>query len=65
VSWYLRSFQDEDTHQSAWNGFSRTVYALCGAQFQPVPVAYGGYFLANPSPAQVCPDCARVSGVVR
>lgn len=61
MSWYLRSLADRDTHRGTWSGASRSVHAVCGAEFQPVALPTGGYFLPGlpPDPLQICPDCYR------
>lgn len=64
--WYLRSAGDRDTHYGSWSGHTGSVRALCGAEFQPFPLPYGGTFLPG-TPLhedQVCPDCrSKISGL--
>jgi hypothetical protein len=59
AAWYLRSMSDNDTHYGSWSGVSRSVHALCGVEFQPVRLPYGGTFLPGmpPDPDQICPAC--------
>lgn len=64
VSWYLRSMGDRDTHRGQWSGTTRSVHSLCGLEFAPVALPYGGFFLPGtpPDPDQICSQCgtARV-----
>lgn len=34
--WYLRSMGDRDTHRGAYSIVTRSVHALCGAEFEPL-----------------------------
>jgi hypothetical protein len=45
VGWYLRSMADRDTHRGRWSGVTRSVHSVCGLEFQPVALSYGGFFL--------------------
>jgi hypothetical protein len=59
MTWYLRSLSDQDTHRGTWSGASRSVHAVCGAEFQPVALPYGGFVLPGlpPDPDQICSQC--------
>lgn len=61
--WYLRSYDDGDTHRGVYSIATRTTHAVCGAEFVPVkrgdgePLTSVGY---PPNHDQVCPACLRV-----
>ncbi|MGH3825424.1 MAG: hypothetical protein ACRDRA_21675 [Pseudonocardiaceae bacterium] len=58
--WYLRSMGDRDTHRGTYSIATRSVHAVCGAEFEPLkltngtPIALAG---SPPDPAQVCREC--------
>jgi len=60
LTWYLRSYQDEDTHRAAALAADGTVRAMCGLTFQPVVHPLDGVpaCLSSPPDAlQMCPAC--------
>lgn len=61
AAWFLRSMADGDTHRGIYSPATRSVHAVCGAEFIPRPVGLRGERLslpgAPPDPAQVCPRC--------
>jgi hypothetical protein len=61
-AWYLKSMSDQDTHRGAYSPATRSVHAVCGIEFRPVPIGLTGDRLAlsghPPYPQQICPDCA-------
>lgn len=61
MTWYLRSLSDADTHRGVLE--SGAVFALCGATFPPLPLAYGTVaLLGGPAdPGQICPRCYRAT----
>jgi hypothetical protein len=71
VSWFLRSYADQDTHRGSWRA-DGLVHALCGVVFAPLgrmevtgpppdrlvdasPALPG----PPPDPAQACPACQQ------
>jgi hypothetical protein len=61
VSWYLRSIGDRDTHRGEWSPVTRSVIAVCGVEFVPLPLPFDRIALSGspPDPAQICPQCYR------
>ena len=57
-AWYLRSLGDADTHLGVYSPASRSVLAVCGAEFQPVPVGLQGQHLALPGQPRTRTRCA-------
>jgi hypothetical protein len=41
---------DRDTHRGQCPGVTRSVHSLCGLEFQPVALPYGGFFLPGTPP---------------
>lgn len=60
-AWFVRSMGDADTHRGVYSPATRSVHAMCGIEFQPVPVSWPpklGPLPGNPpDPQQVCPQC--------
>ena len=64
--WFLRSMSNQDTHRGTYSIITRSVHALCGAEFEPLKRSNGAPIMltpAPPDPDQVCQDCQ--SGVAR
>jgi hypothetical protein len=65
MNWYLRSMADRDTHRGTYSPVTRSVHAVCGAEFVPRRLGLGGDRLAlhgwPPDPDQICPECAQNS----
>jgi hypothetical protein len=63
TAWYVRSMSDNDTHCGWYCTTTRSVHAVCGAEFVPLPVGWRGDQLAltgqPPDPDQICPTCYR------
>lgn len=62
TGWYLRSMSDRDTHRGTYSITTRSVIALCGAEFQPLRTTTGVPIALKPTPPdpdQVCPTCRR------
>lgn len=63
TEWYVRSMGDNDTHRGRYCTTTRSVHALCGMEFMPLPIGWGGHRLAlpgqPPDPEQICSDCYR------
>lgn len=63
TEWYVRSMGDNDTHRGQYSTTTRSVHALCGIEFVPLPIGWRGDRLTlpgqPPDPKQVCPDCYR------
>src|SRR5437763_1969697 len=61
--WYLRTYEDEDTHWGLFDG--TTVTSVCHEKFEPMVTALPGIepvmaLHGDPAdPAQVCPQCQR------
>jgi hypothetical protein len=58
--WYLRSIGDADTHRGTYSIATRSVQALCGAEFQPLTRTTGAPIVlvgAPPDPDQICQTC--------
>ncbi|MDQ3825364.1 MAG: hypothetical protein M3325_06285, partial [Actinomycetota bacterium] len=64
LRWFVRSMADGDTHRGYYSQATRSVHAVCGAEFVPLRIGLAGDRLAlpgtPPDPAQVCPKCRRV-----
>lgn len=62
AEWYVRSMGDNDTHRGRYCATTRSVHALCGMEFMPLPIGWRGLRLAlpgqPPDPEQICSDCA-------
>jgi hypothetical protein len=59
-TWYLRSYQDKDTHRAAALAADGTVHAMCGLTFRPVAHPLDGVPACLSSPPdvlQICPAC--------
>jgi hypothetical protein len=58
--WYLRSLGDADTHRATYSIVTRSVHAVCGAEFEPLKTTNGAPIVlvpTPPDPAQICPVC--------
>jgi hypothetical protein len=49
--WYLRSMADRDTHRGTYSITTRSVQALCGAEFEPPKCTTGAPIALTPAPA--------------
>lgn len=60
MTWFLRSVQDQDTHQGEIAPDGR-VAASCGARFTPYLLPQGGIALPTDpeDPGQICPECIK------
>ncbi|HZS22223.1 MAG TPA: hypothetical protein VFA63_14730 [Pseudonocardiaceae bacterium] len=58
-AWFVRSMGDADTHRGVYSPATRSVHAMCGIEFQPVPVGWppklGPLPGSPPDPQQVTP----------
>jgi hypothetical protein len=51
---------DRDTHKGIYSITTRSVHALCGAEFEPLRRTTGAPIVLTPSPPdpeQICPQC--------
>ena len=58
--WFLRSMSDRDTHRGIYSITTRSVHALCGAEFEPLKRTNGTPIVLSPAPPdpdQVCQEC--------
>ncbi|MGH3823488.1 MAG: hypothetical protein ACRDRA_11765 [Pseudonocardiaceae bacterium] len=63
--WFLRSMGDGDTHRGAYSITTRSVHAVCGAEFEPLKLTTGKPILLDgtpPDPDQICLDCRGKAG---
>jgi hypothetical protein len=60
-AWFVRSLADHDTHRGIYSPATRSVHAVCGVEFTPLPLGLHGHRIAlqgqPPDPEQVCPTC--------
>jgi hypothetical protein len=55
---------DHDTHRGTYSPATRSVHAVCGAEFVPLRLADGKPLVLPgepPDPAQICPRCRGVT----
>lgn len=64
-AWFVRSLADGDTHCGIFSPATRSVHALCGTEFQPLPIGLRGDRIAFPGTPpdfdQACATCQAIN----
>jgi len=62
-AWFIHSLADHDTHRGVYNLATRSVHAVCGVEFTPLPIGPHGNRIAlqgqPPDRDQIWPTCLR------